>query len=702
MDGGSLTLANEENNRATPNDVGKTGSRDTDADSAVAEAATTTPASNLPSFSSRIWDRPNVPILDANGLVNLSSLSHFFETNRQVDIGFRRRHALIVYLMEGLEKAYFAYAQQNLPAELELLQVLSADEFEPHVWRAFLSLHLGFDYMFSCDTPVNNLRHYAVHRGAYDTNLIHAVVTQALRVRDYNFVKNIDTIIGVFYTDATSSHINADADDEKEAHYLFWTINDEDRRLVDDLLWPSNRPIETMHQLLDKVQNLGEISSFKFCQRYLPQVLVQLDCNAGERFELSVWQRVITSDMNWSETNHPEAMALRETIMRRLKIEYGAPAAKVDTTAMVDTVDGTDIPANVDPAAQMDIMANIDTIGKVDTIALRNHAAHRDAFVFNGLGAFTEEGLPFRLIRHVIRYVRVLGDEPTATQIEQLRTETLALLLRKQQAWMDPTEHPGQDWRGLLDRAENDYRAWGGRNDYFRERGIDIKPIQNLYIRSTDRFYSLWESNRATDPSDDQPLVQPTSPEPAIIDQDALPDAGDYSSGRGSSSQGWSDSPQDQQAPDTSSDREEDVDMVDDDQDASACPEDEEHMSQLDSTEQAQQSEWDDMDWSGQQDPTPSWSTEEELRSHDPDAVVWPEDDEYAGQIDAVEQVDQGLEVQVDEAEDQADDQADEYDGQAETAPRDDAAEEGATVVSRHDGHEGGEEGPSDEKSEIV
>ncbi len=654
IDGGSLTFAKDGNNRATPNDGGETGSRDTDADSAVAEAVITTPASNLPSFASRIWHRPNVSILNSDGVgVDLECLSRFFETNRQVDIDFRRRHALIVYLMEGLEKAYFAYAQKKLPAELEHLQVLSADEFEPHVWRAFLSLYFGFDYMFSCDTPVNDLRHDAVHRRAYDTNLIRAVVQQALRVRDYNFVKNIDIIIGVFYTDATSSDIDADDDDKKYDYYWDWDIDDEDRRLVDDLLWPSNRPIETMHQLLDKVQNLGEISSFKFCQRYLPQLMVQLDCDASERFELPVWQHMITNDMNWAETNDPEAMALRETIMRRLKIEYGAPAANVDITA------------------------NADTEGKVNTRGLRNSAAHRDAFISYDLGASTEKGCPFELIQRVIEYVRVLGDEATATQIEKLRTETLALLLRKQQAWMDPIEHTGQDWRSLLDRADNDYQAWGRRDYYFREMKIDITPIENLYIRSTDRFYSLWERNRATDQPDDQPSMLPTSPEPAMIDQDTLPDAGDYSSSCESSTSGWWDSPQDQQTPDSSYDQDEEADLVDNDQNACA---------------------WPDMDCSGQQDPLPSWNPDEELRIHGPDAAVWLEDEEHAGQIDAVEQVAGGSEIQVDGAENQAD----ECDGQAETAPEEDAAEEGVTVEYRNDGYEGEEGDWGDEGSEGV
>ncbi|KAL8897219.1 MAG: hypothetical protein Q9207_007322 [Kuettlingeria erythrocarpa] len=659
-DGGSLTLSNEENNRATSNYGGELGSRDTDADSAVAEAATTTPASSLPSFSSKIWDRSNVSILNSDGVgVDLECLCRFFETNRQVDIGFRKSHALIVYLMEGLEKAYFAYAQQKLPAELELLQVLSADEFEPHVWRAFLSLYFGFDYMFSCDTPVQDLRHSAVHRRAYDTNLIRAVVQQALRVRAFNLVKNIETIIGVFYTDATLSHIDADDDNKNGAYYWYWTIDDEDRRLVDDLLWPSNRRIETMHQLLDKVQNLGEISSFKFCQRYLPQLLVQLDCDAGEQFELPVWQRMITNDVNWLETNDPEAMALREPIMRRLKIEYEAPAANVDT------------------AAQMDVTANADTAGKVNTKRLRNSAAHRDAFVSYELGASTEKGCPSELIQRVIEHVRVLGDETTATQIEQLRTETLPLLLRKQQAWMDPTEHTGQDWRGLLDRADNDYQAWGRRHYYFREREIDIRPMMNLYIRSTDRFYSLWLSNRATEQPDEQPLMRPTSPEPATIDQDALLDAGDYSSGCDSSTQDWWDSPQDQQVPNSSSDLEEEAEQVDRDQNASA---------------------WHDMDCSGQRDPTPSWNAEQELRLNGPNAAVWLGDEECAGQIDNVEQVDGDDKIQVDGA----DDQADGYDGQTETAPQDDATEEWATVASRHDGYEGGDEGLRDEESEVV
>lgn len=86
------------------------------------------------------WSSPLPDVISAGNTFKFTLNGEYFEflslfltTPRQVDIAFSKRHALIVLLMESLEKSFWDYAQRMIPEELEALQVLSADEFEPHV-----------------------------------------------------------------------------------------------------------------------------------------------------------------------------------------------------------------------------------------------------------------------------------------------------------------------------------------------------------------------------------------------------------------------------------------------------------------------------------------------------------------------------------------------------------------------------------------
>ncbi|KAL8832645.1 MAG: hypothetical protein Q9170_004805 [Blastenia crenularia] len=205
-------------------------------------------------------------------------LSLFLATTRQVDIEFSKRHALFVFLMENLEKAYYWYARRVMPSQLEALQILSPDELEPHVWGAWLNAHFPSEPDRFGGALIGLLRHNTVHRYPVDTDIIKAVAEQAVKLHDDRFLEQIDLILTVLYCDV--------APDE-------WSVTDKERQKAYDLLWPNNRAIESTHQLFDEVQNLGEKSSYEFCTIFLPQTLARSGRTVAEGLEITRWHELI-------------------------------------------------------------------------------------------------------------------------------------------------------------------------------------------------------------------------------------------------------------------------------------------------------------------------------------------------------------------------------------------------------------------------
>ncbi|KAI4143459.1 MAG: hypothetical protein L6R39_004561 [Caloplaca ligustica] len=388
------------------------------------------PAKSLPSFSSPISD----PTASLSELKNahgtyLEFLSLFLGTARQVDIASSKRNAFSLFLMQSLEKSYFAFAQRYMPKELELVQVVSADELEPQVWKAFLCYVPDYGPI-ARNEMANLIRHIAVHRYRYDTTYVRAAVDEAAFLQDDTLIEQIDMILRVFYADA-----NPDSR---------YPVTNDERRLVDDLLWPPQRPVETFHQFLDRVQNLGEKASFKFCQLHLPQMLVRQGMIEPECRELSSWQENIKRQKS-SESSDPKAASLYLEVLGKLE--------------------------------------------KVDTRWLRNAASHREPM---GIHDDENQGT-LSDIQQVVDYVRALGDESTATQIEQLRTESMALLLRKQKEWMDPKWCDTRDWKRIYRTID----VW--RDHWYRQRYefsrepyyVDILTLCKLYTRSENRLYAM-------------------------------------------------------------------------------------------------------------------------------------------------------------------------------------------------------------------
>ncbi|KAL8716018.1 MAG: hypothetical protein Q9225_006300 [Loekoesia sp. 1 TL-2023] len=310
------------------------------------------------------WSSPLPDVVSAEDIFKFTAngeylefLSLFLTTPRQVDIAFSKRHALIVFLMESLEKSFWNYAQRTIPEELEALQVLSPDEFEPHVWEAFLSVNVcdenGRRGYFGGER-IANIRHTAVHRYDFDTSIIRAAAAQASRNADGKLLRQLDLVLRVLYADVATD--------------LRFPVTEEQRMMVNDLLWPSNCPITSTHQLFDRVQNLGERSSYEFCKQYLPQILARRDVTAAEHFELPQWHHIIREQPK-HVVSSPETGKILSEVSEKLQETWGPRG-------------------------------------------LRNAAAHREMIYIN-------EGNKLEILTQLVaEYVRILGDEVTATTIE--------------------------------------------------------------------------------------------------------------------------------------------------------------------------------------------------------------------------------------------------------------------------------------------
>lgn len=214
--------------------------------------------------------------------------------------------------------------------------------------------------------------------------------------------------------------------------------------MVNDLLWPSNRPITSIHQLFDRVQNLGERSSYEFCKQYLPQTLARHGVTAAEHFELPQWHHIIkeqTKDLASSS-------------------ETGKTLSEVS-----------------------------EELQKAWPRGLRNAAAHREMIYIN------EENKLEYLTRLVAEYVRILGDEVTASTIERLTAETKIFLFKQREEWMDPAWCHTRDWKLIEGRIKCRIAQWTDRQRPFATDGVDISAIIKLYVRSDDRMYTMIREN---------------------------------------------------------------------------------------------------------------------------------------------------------------------------------------------------------------
>ncbi|KAI4203487.1 MAG: hypothetical protein LQ350_001825 [Teloschistes chrysophthalmus] len=453
----------------------------------------------LPSWYSPLPDPSTTEVAFKFKTVNgryLEFLSLFLTGDRRVDIGFSRRHALICLLMRQLEESHFRYFRKKEPQEFEILQMTSADVFELHVWQAFLRggwtrTRLS-DYVVDEDgnrcsyvEDLDYLRQLAVHRTStfrysLSTSTIRSAAACALHLGDYTLLEQIELIVWVLYADGNDS--------------LGFAITNEEQETVKNLLWPANRQITSVVQLLDAVQDLAERSSYDYCRRDLPQEVSAYRPTTHEHFELNWWHKILAKQQ-WSRAaSEPDTICYDE-----LKL-------KLSDCPVTD---------------------------------LRNAAAHREN-AFRSAHGYCWEQKIVALIDVGLQYVQILGDKQATAAIEDLIFNVFPHLVQRREEWMGPTWCSAIDWAHRLEQLRSRSSYWAEQDGVYFQKNVDIRPISKWYMAVYERMYDVQVAlgtikvyQPSSEQSEAQEFIDEWSRESENPDREALP----YEE---ASSQSWS------------------------------------------------------------------------------------------------------------------------------------------------------------------
>ncbi|KAL8797983.1 MAG: hypothetical protein Q9182_007060 [Xanthomendoza sp. 2 TL-2023] len=414
------------------------------------------PATNAPWFK-----------FQANGRY-LEFLSLFLTGCRQVDIDFSSRHALILFLLNGLEKSHEEYAKRTSPEDLELLQMFSWDEFELQTWACFtygLDGRSGFPPSVKDEDGkscwfydgICQIRQLAVHRVStyrcnFSTHIIRCAAACALRLGNHEFLEQIELVTRVLYVEASQ-------------HFDYPATRGE-AMTARKLLWPVDVLIETDHEFLDEIQGWAEVASYNFCKRHLPRDLAGFGCTVEQHFELPQWLQVIRHrwySRDWiSEEDQPFF-------------------AKIS-----------------------------DKLRSVERLVrqLRNATAHRERLTFYPDDAERGGSKAERYVAGALEYVRALEDEDTAREIETLAAAVIPATKQRYLDWLDVKWCQGRDLQRILETTRARSETWGSL-DY-----DEYSLVRQMYGRAYRRalhFQSILEPAEGLSPSSGDDVI-PTAP----------------------------------------------------------------------------------------------------------------------------------------------------------------------------------------------
>ena len=231
----------------------------------------------LPSWVSPLPHSSTIPEAKriAVGEETFPFLSAFFFKTRQVDLPFQKRQGLARFLLSCIEQACYLWVKKWHPLYHDLLGIREADELELH-WLLCLVTRLNSTHSsppeaklpegYWCTHFVEQIRHIAVHRQEYNTNVIRSVVEYIAGTKNVQLVRDIEKVIETLY-----------ALESKDPQY---PVPESARVALDSALWLSFTEPTTPIELLSRLAYILE----KACLDYATTLMSEAEI--GERLDV--------------------------------------------------------------------------------------------------------------------------------------------------------------------------------------------------------------------------------------------------------------------------------------------------------------------------------------------------------------------------------------------------------------------------------
>ncbi|KAL8942157.1 MAG: hypothetical protein Q9211_001526 [Gyalolechia sp. 1 TL-2023] len=136
----------------------------------------------------------------------------FLEPPRTVDIPAPQKYELANYLRRTAEATYFDWYQRWMPEQADLIMLDGPDQLDLPAWVALLKRHyesapeeaFGCKMEFWAITASEPLRHKAVHREDFTTDVVLSVVRVALGLNDVQRAEKVQEAVKSLYDDLCS------------------------------------------------------------------------------------------------------------------------------------------------------------------------------------------------------------------------------------------------------------------------------------------------------------------------------------------------------------------------------------------------------------------------------------------------------------------------------------------------------------------
>ena len=211
-------------------------------------------------------------------------ISRFLAEKRVGGISFRHRHGLISFLLHVVTASAFDFVYRYAPHDLALMQIQHQDQLELKWWLSLISniLHsnpkpvgtedINWDLLQKsiADWAVGQVRHTAVHRLNYGTDVILYVVKFILAFNDIKRFRQVERTVRILYGTVSDNLV----------------VTDEERAALDTTLALYPTECETTLDLFYTIQGIVESMYFRNAQDQEQGWLSTRKVTVAEQLEL--------------------------------------------------------------------------------------------------------------------------------------------------------------------------------------------------------------------------------------------------------------------------------------------------------------------------------------------------------------------------------------------------------------------------------